>query len=210
MKIEGRESIQIVSQAVETTAKDWWYIHENHVFEYDQFKTLFKERFWNSTMQRKTHRKVEFGTCYAGGKLDRVTYATTIFGYDTEFPHRLEDFSGIFRKIQREYATWNIPGIFTEYFKNISKIIHRDISANCLWNTQGIFHGIWRERINEYFKGIFHEIFQFLSRNLSDTSINRTFPKPSINIPMEDFRWVFQKVYNETFRVIFHIYSTNF
>ena len=84
MKINERESIQIVSQALETAAKDWWYIHENDVLEYDQFKNLFKERFWNSTIERQTRRKVEFGTFYAGGKLDRVTYATTIFGYAKE------------------------------------------------------------------------------------------------------------------------------
>ena len=103
-------------------------------------------------------------------------------------PHRLKDFSGIFRKIPWEYATWNIPGIFREYFKHISKIIQRDISTKYLLNIQGIFHGILRERINEYFKRIFHDIFQFPSRNFSHTSINRTFLKPSKNIPMEDFR----------------------
>ena len=61
-------------------AKDWWYIHESDVRGYDQFKSLFKDRFWSSTIQRQTRRKVEFGTYYAEGKLDRVTYATTIFG----------------------------------------------------------------------------------------------------------------------------------
>ena len=39
---------------------------------------------WNSTIQRQTRRKIEFGTFYAGGKLDRVTYATAVFGYAKE------------------------------------------------------------------------------------------------------------------------------
>ena len=84
MKIDGRESIQIVSQALEAAAKDWWHFHETDVVEYNQFKNLFKERFWNSTIQRQTSRKVEFGTFYAGARLNRVTFATTTFGYAKE------------------------------------------------------------------------------------------------------------------------------
>ena len=34
MKINSIESIQIVSQALEGIAKDWWYIHESDVLEY--------------------------------------------------------------------------------------------------------------------------------------------------------------------------------
>ena len=84
MKINSTERIQIVSQALEGIAKDWWHIYESDVCEYDQFKELFKDRFWNSTIKRQTRRKVEFGTFYAGGKLNRVTCATTIFGYANE------------------------------------------------------------------------------------------------------------------------------
>ena len=84
MKFNERDSIQIVSQALEGVAKDWWYVYESDVQEYEQFKELFKDRFWNSTIQRQTRRKVEFGTFYTGGKLDRVTYATAVFGYAKE------------------------------------------------------------------------------------------------------------------------------
>ena len=84
MKINLTERIQIVSQSLEEIAKDWWYFHETDLCEYDQFKELFKDRFWNSTIKRQTRRKVEFRTFYAGSKLDRVTYATTIFGYTKE------------------------------------------------------------------------------------------------------------------------------
>ena len=52
MKINSVESIQIVSQALERIAKDWWYIHESDVLGYEQFKNLFEDRFWNSTIQR--------------------------------------------------------------------------------------------------------------------------------------------------------------
>ena len=84
MKIHPTESIQIVYQALVGIAKDWWYVYESDVREYEQFKDLFKDRFWNSTIQRETRRKFEFGTFYAGGKLGRVTYATTLFGYAKE------------------------------------------------------------------------------------------------------------------------------
>ena len=42
-------------------------------------------------MQRQTRRKVEFGTYYAGGKLDRVSYATSIFGYAKELELTYEE-----------------------------------------------------------------------------------------------------------------------
>ena len=56
------------------------------------------------------------------------------------------------------------------------------------WNITGIFHKLLRERFNEYIKGISCDIFQFAARKLSNASINRTFPKLSKNIPMEDLR----------------------
>ena len=62
MRIHPAESIQIVSQALEGIAKDWWYVYESDVQEYEQFEGLFKDRFWNSAIQRQTRRKVEFGT----------------------------------------------------------------------------------------------------------------------------------------------------
>ena len=84
IKFDERDSIQIASQALEGVAKDWWYVYESDVLGYEQFKELFKDRFWNSTIQRQTRRKVEFGTFYAGGKLGRVTYATAVFRYAKE------------------------------------------------------------------------------------------------------------------------------
>ena len=84
MKIDERDSIQIVSQTLEGVAKDWWYVYESDVQGYEQFKGLFKDRFWNSTIQRHTRRKVEFGSFYAWGKLDRVTHASAVFGYAKE------------------------------------------------------------------------------------------------------------------------------
>ena len=53
------EIIQIVSQVLEGLAKDWWYVYESEVQGYGQFKGLFKDRFWNSTIQRQTRRKVD-------------------------------------------------------------------------------------------------------------------------------------------------------
>ena len=73
IKINSTERIPIISQSLEEIAKDWSYIHQTDVCEYDQFKELFKDRFWNSTIKRQTRRKLEFGTFYAVGKLDRVT-----------------------------------------------------------------------------------------------------------------------------------------
>ena len=45
MKFDERDSIQIVSQALEGVAKDWWYVYESDVQGYEQFKELFKDRF---------------------------------------------------------------------------------------------------------------------------------------------------------------------
>ena len=103
MKINSIERIQIVSQALEGIAKDWWYIidiliyidllclyftfpntHIIYLYIWKFSNNVFKDRFWNSTIKRQTRRKVEFGTFYAWSKLDRVIYVTTIFGYAKE------------------------------------------------------------------------------------------------------------------------------
>ena len=90
-----------------------------------------------------------------------------------DYPHRLKDFSGIFRKIPWEYARWNIPGIFREYFKHISMIIQRDISTKYLWYIQGIFHGILRERINVMtYSSFFPENFQKYSNGRFQINIS--------------------------------------
>ena len=51
MKFDERDSIQIVSQALEGVAKDWWYVYESDVQGFEQFKELYKDRFWNSTVK---------------------------------------------------------------------------------------------------------------------------------------------------------------
>ena len=84
MKINSIEGIQIVSQALEGIAKDWWYIQDSDVFEYEQFKDLLRDRLRNATIKCRMRRKVKFGIFYTGGKVDKVTYATTIFGYAKE------------------------------------------------------------------------------------------------------------------------------
>ena len=62
------------------------------------------------------------------------------------------------------------------------------IQPEQFWNITRIYHKLLRKRFNEYLKEIFYDMFQFSFRNLSYTSMNRTFPKSSKNIPMEDFR----------------------
>lgn len=83
-KLSPDESVKILSQTLDGEAKDWWYVHESDVKTYDEFKLLFKDRFWNATIQRNTRRKVEFGQYYPNTKLSRVNYATTILSYAKE------------------------------------------------------------------------------------------------------------------------------
>ena len=45
MRIDSIESVQIVSQALDGIAKDWWYIHESDVRVYEQFKSYLKIDF---------------------------------------------------------------------------------------------------------------------------------------------------------------------
>ena len=50
----------------------------------DDFETLFKTRFWNSSMQTNARRKIEFDQYYPQGKYTRVQYATYILGLASE------------------------------------------------------------------------------------------------------------------------------
>ena len=51
----------IIAQALEETAKDWWYLVESKVESLDDFEKLFKNRFWNSSMQRNARRNLPSG-----------------------------------------------------------------------------------------------------------------------------------------------------
>ena len=74
----------LFAQALEDAAKDWWYLVESKIESLKDFETLFKSRFWNSSMQRNARRKIEFGQYYPSGKYTRVQYATYILGLASE------------------------------------------------------------------------------------------------------------------------------
>ena len=74
----------IIAQALEEAAKDWWYLVESKVESLQDFETLFKTRFWNSSMQRNARRKIELGQYQPQGKYTRVQYATYILGLASE------------------------------------------------------------------------------------------------------------------------------
>ena len=74
----------LFAQALEDEAKDWWYLVESKIDSLKDFETLFKSRFWNSSMQRNARRKIEFGQYYPSGKYTRVQYATYILGLASE------------------------------------------------------------------------------------------------------------------------------
>ena len=99
----------------------------------------------------------------------------------------MEDYRYIFQKNYNE--TFHVS--FHTYSRNISNETLNNlfsIQPEQFWNITRIFHKLLRERFNDYIKGIFCDILQFPSRNFSHTSINRIFPKPFENIPMENFR----------------------
>ena len=74
----------LISQALEEAAKDWWYLVESKVDSLSDFETLFKTRFWNSSMQRNARRRIELGQYNPQGKYTRVQYATYILGLASE------------------------------------------------------------------------------------------------------------------------------
>ena len=74
----------IIAQALEEAAKDWWYLVESKVESLQDFETLFKKRFWNSSMQRNARRKIELGQYHPQGKYTRVQYGTYILGLASE------------------------------------------------------------------------------------------------------------------------------
>ena len=74
----------LIAQALEDAAKDWWYLVESKIESLDDFETFFKTRFWNSSMQRNTRKKIELGQYYPQDKYIRVQYATYILGLTSE------------------------------------------------------------------------------------------------------------------------------
>ena len=74
----------LIAQALEEAAKDWWYLVESKVESLDDFETLFKTSFWNSSIQRNVRRKIELGQYHSQGKYTRVQYATYTLGLASE------------------------------------------------------------------------------------------------------------------------------
>ena len=74
----------IIAQVLEEAAKDWWYLVESKVESLDDFEPLFKNRFWNSSMQRNARRKIELGQYYPQGKYTRVQYDTYLLSLASE------------------------------------------------------------------------------------------------------------------------------
>ena len=120
----------------------------------------------------------------------QVCYMSLLFTYSCVgtlqlFPHRLKDFSGIFRKIPWEYATWNISNIFRRSF---SEIFQRSI------------YGIFKEYFMEYYvkelMNILNEYFMTYSSFLPETFHIQVSIEHSLNLP-KIFQW---KISNKYFR----------
>ena len=71
-------------QTLEEAAKDWWYLVESKVESLNDFELIYKNRFWNSSMQRNAQRKIELGQYYPQGTYTCVQYATYLLGLASE------------------------------------------------------------------------------------------------------------------------------
>lgn len=52
-KIAENERLSLVLQTLKDIAKDWWFVIADNTNNYNQFKSLFKERYWNSLSNEK-------------------------------------------------------------------------------------------------------------------------------------------------------------
>lgn len=69
----------VISQSLEDSAKNWWYLQNQNIKCIDDFVEVFKEHYWNASIQRNAKRRIEFGRYNTMGKQTRVEYAINMF-----------------------------------------------------------------------------------------------------------------------------------
>ena len=112
----------LIAQALEETVKDWWYLVESKIESLKDFETLFKTRFWNSSMQRNARRKIELGQYNPQGKYTRVQFTTYILGLAS--------------KLDVDYSEEDLTQCLIEHLEKEVRhaLLGRDVTNNIITN----------------------------------------------------------------------------
>ena len=115
----------IIAQALEEAAKDWWYLVESKVVSLDDFEKLFKNRFWNSSMQRSARRNIELGQYCPQGKYPRVQYATYLLGLASVLDVDYSEFIELLNTLRKMCAMhfWGVTLQIQKYCLESSPIL---------------------------------------------------------------------------------------
>lgn len=126
----------LLNQSLESDAKDWWYVNEDSIDNFEEFRNMFKERFWCSNIQRKIKRKIECGQYIFGSKMTRANYATHLFSLakDLEANYTNEELikliSAHFEREIRYTIKANVNNDKNEMFKILSEFDSDDKQLN--------------------------------------------------------------------------------
>ena len=91
----------IINNLLKKSASDWWHITSSNVTNFDDFENIFKQTFWNSTIQEFNEKKLAFGKYNSEtSKISATQYATSMAVIGRDLNHNESD---IVKKISRHF-----------------------------------------------------------------------------------------------------------
>ena len=91
----------IINNSLKKSASDWWHITSSNVTNFQDFENIFKQTFWNSTIQEFHEKKLAFGKYNSEtSKISATQYATSMAAIGRDLNNNESD---IVKKISRHF-----------------------------------------------------------------------------------------------------------
>ena len=75
MNVKDSELLTLLNNCFRDSAKNWLYLVDNKIKNFEDFEKVFRERFWNEPIQSHMQARFEIGKFVRNGNISRVSYA---------------------------------------------------------------------------------------------------------------------------------------
>lgn len=89
--VTDRDLKVIFSQAMQGSAKQWYYGVEEFIVNFEDFEENFRDRYWNEPIKQKLRIRLETGLYDADGSKSRVSHAEELLAIAKELKINLSD-----------------------------------------------------------------------------------------------------------------------
>ena len=92
----------VISQALQGPALEWWEHIEPIIYTMEQFRTRFLGRYWNSALQSRVRRELEFGYYRGDMGVNRSEYVLSLYN-DVRMLDDMPNIGSIIDKFSRHF-----------------------------------------------------------------------------------------------------------